>query len=60
MSVVVFSVLAFLAIRLLDVQYGETVFVVIPFLGGLIAAMHTPTRPFRVGTGSSSSMRATS
>ena len=43
MSVVVFSVLAFLAIRLLDVQYGETVFVVIPFLGGLIAAMHTPT-----------------
>ena len=43
MTVVVFSVLAFLAIRLLNVQYGETVFVVVPFLGGLIAGMHSPT-----------------
>ena len=43
MSVVVFSVLAFLATSLLHVQYGETVFVVVPFLAGLIAGMRTPT-----------------
>ena len=42
-SVVVFSVLAFIAIHLLNVQYGVTVFVVVPLLAGLIACMRTPT-----------------
>ena len=41
--VVVFSVLSFVAVHLQEYVYGATIFVVVPFLAGLIAAMRAPT-----------------
>ena len=41
--VVVFSMLAFAAARLANIEFGLTVFVVVPVLAGLIAGMLTPT-----------------